>query len=254
VTTTGGKFTYTNQLTSSPKGVKADGDVNISGGTLNISVTGRSDGSEGLESKQNLTIGGGTVYVYAYDDAINAGKSITINGGTVFAHAINNDAIDSNGTMTINGGYVVASGTGVPEGGFDADMPRNFTVNGGTLIGIGGDHTQPNTNSKQNSVIYGSLTAAKDATLTLCNSSGTAVLSYKLHRTLTGMSLFLSDSKLTNGSYTIKADGSEIGSFTVSGTVTTVGTSSGGGMGGGGQQPGGGGPGGPGGGFPGGGW
>lgn len=31
-----------------PKGAKADGNVTISGGKLNISVTGKSDGSEGL--------------------------------------------------------------------------------------------------------------------------------------------------------------------------------------------------------------
>lgn len=53
VVTSGGKYVYNAalDLDSSPKGVKADGEITINGGMLNIQVTGRSDGSEGLESK-----------------------------------------------------------------------------------------------------------------------------------------------------------------------------------------------------------
>ena len=252
ITTTGGKYEYTKDLTASPKGVKADGDIDITGGKLNISVTGVSDGSEGLESKANLTISGGDVYVYAYDDAINAGNSITINAGTVFCHAVNNDGIDSNGTLTINGGTVIASGTNVPEASFDSDDSRNFVVTGGTLIGIGGTGTSPSTSSTQKSVLYGGLTAAKGVTLSVVNSNKEQIMSYKLHRTLTGLTLFMSSPKLQNGSYTVKGNESELGTFTVSGVVTTVGNVSGGGGGqgggptgpGGGGTPGGGGPGG----------
>ena len=104
VTTTGGKYTYSSNLTSSPKGVKADGNITISGGKLNISVTGASDGSEGLESKATLTISGGEIYSYAYDDAINAASAINITGGKVYAYASNNDGIDSNGSLVISGG------------------------------------------------------------------------------------------------------------------------------------------------------
>lgn len=43
----------------------------MNGGVLNIQVTGRSDGSEGLESKSKITINDGELFVYAYDDAIN---------------------------------------------------------------------------------------------------------------------------------------------------------------------------------------
>ena len=102
VTTTGGKYTYSSNLTSSPKGVKADGNITISGGKLNIFVTGASDGSEGLESKATLTISGGEIYSYAYDDAINAASAINITGGKVYAYASNNDGIDSNGDLNVS--------------------------------------------------------------------------------------------------------------------------------------------------------
>ena len=67
----------------------------MNGGVLNIQVTGRSDGSEGLESKSKITINDGELFVYAYDDAINVGGDnpvgIEINGGKIFAFADNND-------------------------------------------------------------------------------------------------------------------------------------------------------------------
>ena len=137
VTTTGGKFYYSQSLTSSPKGVKADGDITISGGKLNISVTGVSDGSEGLESKATLAVTGGEVYVYAYDDAINAASAINISGGKVYAYASNNDGIDSNGSLVISGGLVIGVGTSAPEGGIDCDNSNSFRIDGGTVIGMG---------------------------------------------------------------------------------------------------------------------
>ena len=91
VATSGGKYIYNEalDLDSSPKGVKADGEIIINGGLLNIQVTGKSDGSEGLESKSKITINDGEVFVYAYDDAINVGgdnpTGLEINGGKVFA-------------------------------------------------------------------------------------------------------------------------------------------------------------------------
>lgn len=245
ITTTGGRYVYSeaNGLSASPKGVKAEGDIHITGGRLNISVTGKSDGSEGLESKGNLRIDDGQIDVYAYDDAMNATHSITINGGDVFCHSLNNDGIDSNGTLTITGGLVIASGTNAPDGSFDCDFAQNFAVTGGTLIGIGGECTSPGNASTQNSLLYGGLTASKDAILSIKNASAETILSYQLHRTLTGLTFFASDSKLVNGTYSVHANNTQIGSFTATSLVTTVGTTGGGGGPGGGPNS----PGGPGG-------
>ena len=56
----GGKYVYNaaQDLDSSPKGVRAEGGIIINGGYLNIQVTGRSDGSEGLESKSHTFLQG----------------------------------------------------------------------------------------------------------------------------------------------------------------------------------------------------
>ncbi len=231
VTTTGGKYIYNaaKDLTASPKGVKADGNITIDGGVLNISVTGKSDGSEGLESKAGITINDGEVSVYAYDDAMNAAGDVTINGGKVYCYAVNNDGIDSNGTLNLNGGTVTVSGSGAPESGFDCDRSQWFMVRGGVLVGTGGSSVSPSTSSMQNTVIYNGISAKEGAKLAILNSSDKTVLDYALPRTLNGMSLFFSSPDLVKGTYTVKLDGTKLGTFTVNGVVTTVGSSGGGG-------------------------
>ena len=263
VTTTGGKYYYSQSLTSSPKGVKADGDITISGGKLNISVTGVSDGSEGLESKATLTISGGEVCSYAYDDAINAASAINISGGKVYAYASNNDGIDSNGSLVISGGLVIGVGTSAPESGIDCDNSNSFRIDGGTVIGMGGTmQSNPSSSSAQRSVVYNGVSATKNANICVLDSEGTPVLTFTFPRTMNGASFFFSTPDITLGaSYTVSSGGtlggytdswngwygggtwsggSQVGTFTSSNVVTTVGS---GGFGGGGI-PGGGGPGG----------
>ncbi|MBO5250988.1 MAG: carbohydrate-binding domain-containing protein [Bacteroidaceae bacterium] len=255
VVTTGGKYTYTSDLTSSPKGVKADGDITITDGLLNIYVSGKSDGSEGLESKGTLTINGGEVYVYAYDDAINAASAFNLSGGKVYAYACNNDGVDSNGSMTINGGLLVCSGCSSPEGGIDVDNSNLFKINGGTVVAMGGTlQSSPSSSSSQRSVVYNGLSISKGKNISILDKSGKSILTIEAPRTINGGSLFFSLPDLSvNASYTISSggtisdysdlwngwyqggtwsSGTEVTTFTSGSTVTTIGTSSG--MGGGG--------------------
>lgn len=252
VTTTGGKYVYDEvlDLTSSPKGVKADGDITINGGELNISVIGVSDGSEGLESKSAITVNDGEIYIYAYDDAMNGLTGITVNGGKVYCYAVNNDGIDSNGTLDLAGGLVIASGCAIPEGGFDCDNGNHFKITGGTLIGTGGATVAPSDASTQRTVIYNGIDATQGMKFCILNSSGTPVMTYELPRTMTGMSLFFSSPNLIAGSYTVSvggtlsdvtdmwngwlsgdtwSGGTQLGTFTSNGIVTTVGSNPGGG-------------------------
>ena len=273
VVTSGGKYVYNAalDLDSSPKGVKADGEITINGGLLNIQVTGRSDGSEGLESKSKITVNGGELFVYAYDDAINVGGDspvgMEINGGKIFAFADNNDGIDSNGKLWVNGGLVIASGSGAPEEGLDCDRSQNFIVTGGTLIGTGGAAISTSSSSTQRSVIYNGVQAKTGELFVITDAEGSPVLKYELPRTINGMSLFFSSPDIkSGGTYTVYSGGSlsgnsvnwngwfedgtytagtELGTFSSSSLTTTVGQSNGpgGGPGNGGPGNGGWGPG-----------
>lgn len=255
VTTTGGSFYKSQSLTSSPKGVKAEGNIDIKAGTLNIAVTGKADnfGSpEGLESKAVLTVDGGNIYSYATDDAVNAGSGIAINGGKIFAHSTGNDAIDSNGYLHINGGLVIANGASGAEESLDCDISSQFIINGGTIIGTGGNCMQtPSSSSKQRVVIYRGLSVAKNDLISVLTSSSKPITTYQIPRGMNGMVLFYSSPDIKSGdTFTVSKNGKisdyrdswngwysggtwtggqQIGSFTSSSVVTVVGQNSGGG-------------------------
>ena len=128
----------TSDYKSSPKGIKIDGAINISGGNIYVKTTGKN--GEGIESKKTMEISGGNTTVESYDDGLNASSDLTISGGKVYSHATNNDGIDANGNCYIKGGLIFAIGTSTPEVGIDANSEeqKKLYVTGGTIIAIGG--------------------------------------------------------------------------------------------------------------------
>ena len=137
VVTTGGQFKSNND-TSSPKGIKVDGNLTINGGTIWVRTSGYN--GEGIETKSVLTITGGEVASYAYDDAINSKSDMTISGGYVYAQGQHNDGLDANGNCYIKGGLVYAICSGTPEVAIDANTEggKKLYVTGGTIIAVGG--------------------------------------------------------------------------------------------------------------------
>lgn len=271
VVTSGGKYVYNASLDldSSPKGIKAEGKIVINGGLVNIQVTGRSDGSEGLESKSKITVNDGQVFVYAYDDAINVGGDypvgLEINGGKLFAFADNNDGIDSNGKIWVNGGLIIGSGSAAPEEGLDCDRSENFIVKGGIIIGTGGAAISTSSSSTQRNVVYNGISAQTDSLVVIVDPDGKTILKYKFPRTMSKLALFFSSPDIQSGkTYTVYTGGSisgntenwngwfkdgvydlgkKVGTFTSNGINTTVGQGGGPGGGPGNGKPGGMGPG-----------
>ncbi len=165
IATTGGLLAYINgnenhnytgntdnidsDLTSSPKGIKVDGNVTINAGNITVTTTGNN--AEGIESKSEMTINGGTIFVHAYDDGLNSSSHMYIYGGELTIISSANDAIDSNGNMYFYGGTTIALGGTQPEGGLDANEEEGYTIyfDGGTVFAIGGTNTSPSRNSSQ---------------------------------------------------------------------------------------------------------
>ena len=128
----GGTLTVTVSAAAS-KGVKADGDMKVSGGTINVTTTGNgaydsdekdAKGCAGLKSDGNMTISGGTLTLKSTGTGgkcIKCDGQLTISDGTVSATSTGSQykysssatasakAIKSDGAMTISGGTVNAS-------------------------------------------------------------------------------------------------------------------------------------------------
>ncbi len=137
IVTEGGQYKSNND-TSSPKGIKADGNINISGGAIWVRTNGYN--GEGIETKSTMNISGGEVAVYAYDDAINSKGDMTITGGYVYAQGKNNDGLDANGNIYIKGGLIYAICSGSPEVAIDANTEggKKLYLTGGTVVAVGG--------------------------------------------------------------------------------------------------------------------
>ena len=239
----------------SPKGIKADGKITVSGGQTQVRLEGTGDGTEGIESKSEIHIEAGTVESYSYDDAINSAGNLYIDGRYVYARSYNNDAIDANKNLYINGGVVIAEGAGQPECGLDAAEQYKAYINGGTVIAIGGGMQAIDSSSKQASIAVSASMGMKVGIL----DGSKAILAYTTPSSNCGTALMISSPSFKSGSsYTLRAGcevsggtsfynlttGCTIGSGSQSLDVTAstaVNGSMGGGMGGGGNMGGGGG-------------
>lgn len=190
VSTTGGMYAYVNgkeytnytgntdnldsDLKSSPKGMKADGNVTINGGNISVTTTG--NGAEGIESKAVLTVNDGTIVVNSCDDCLNSSSHMYIKGGDITVVASGNDGIDSNGNLYISGGVIRAFGTSAPECGIDANEEDGYSVifTGGTLLAVGGGNSVPSTAASTQPYVTGSMSVTANSTVTL--KSGSTVL------------------------------------------------------------------------------
>ena len=174
---------------ASSKGIKSDGAIYFLGGDIEVAVHGEGERSEGVEAKRNMYIGGDTkLYVYAYDDALNA-ASLDVSGGRSFLYSVANDAVDSNGALRMAGGLVVADGSSSPEQGVDVDDFSLFSISDGTLVSVGGSMGPSpalplGVGTSVPVATWGGVNAGKGEYLSLAAADGNILFAYRLVRGL----------------------------------------------------------------------
>lgn len=200
---------------SSAKAIKVQGTVVIYGGETTI--TTKTDGAEGLESKTSIDIQGGKHYLACYDDCMNSSGKIFFNGGVTVCYSNGNDAVDSNagtaGAITIGNGVAFAYTTrGAPEEGFDCDNNSYIRITG-TGIGIsaggaqgGGSSSSTISNAQQG---YAFLTSTISYTAnryyTLSDASGNNLVTYSFQASISSsLSLLTATGMVKNSTYYIK--------------------------------------------------
>ncbi len=205
----------------SAKAIKADGDICLHSGTLQI--TTQAYGAEGIESKGNLYINNGMLHITAHDDAMNATGRIIVNGGDITVISTGNDAIDSNdrgyGAYTQTGGRMAAlSLAGDPEEGIDCDQSP-LAISGGTLFtaggSMGGHVSMPNERTaKQPVALLEGFTLGEGEQLTL-HSADSLLLTYRMPATIRRSYSLMSTPALSIGNdYRVALEGLMLATYT----------------------------------------
>ena len=128
VTVTGGNGTYTNTAGTTdnyaPTCISADRNINVSGGSTTLNV--KADSAKGFKSDANTTISGGTV------TGTLTGKTIVVNYDPSHCALIKCD-----GNYTQNGGTINATHSGVGGKGISVDGVATFNAGNVTITTSG---------------------------------------------------------------------------------------------------------------------
>lgn len=235
-------------LASGDDGIHADLALEINGGTIDITQS-----YEGMESK-SITINDGTITVTSSDDGFNAAGGIGgggmmvgdyylyINGGYIVLNS-GGDGFDSNGIAQMTAGVLIVHGPTDNRNGA-IDVNGSFDVIGGLLVAAGssGMAEAPSETSTQYSMRLNFDAALPAGTLVHIQSSdGNEIITFMAAKQF--QSIVVSSPELSAGiTYDVYTGGRASGvandglypagsysggslhtSFTVSGTVTSLG-------------------------------
>lgn len=213
---------------SDAKGIKADGDITVESGTLQIIKS-----FEGLESKNaSVRILGGKVNVNATNDGVNAATLLSVEGGALYV-TTGGDGLDSGGNIHVKGGTTVICGS--PSNAFaPMDVPDGceILVDGGFLLAYGSlSAVQYPAQKSAQSFLGTSVSLKKDVPYALRDQNGNTLVTFTPGEnalTLCFSSEALAAGKYTlfsgvtpegtptGGVYTSSTGGEEVATFTVS--------------------------------------
>lgn len=138
-----GASSSTDSDTASAKGIKANGNLTISGGTLSLDCA-----DDAVHSNADISISNGNLTIATGDDGIHADSSLKISGGTInvtesYEGIEGLEITVSGGTISVvssDDGFNAAGGNdssgyggGMQQDNFSADSDAKITISGGKI-------------------------------------------------------------------------------------------------------------------------
>ncbi|MDR1738494.1 MAG: carbohydrate-binding domain-containing protein [Candidatus Symbiothrix sp.] len=111
--------------TNHAAGLKSKDNITISGGELTITATSTATGGRGISADKDINITGGTINIST------AGNGGTYTGTTGVTDSYSSACIKSDGMLSITGGVITCQSSGSGSKGLSAD--GNISITGGTI-------------------------------------------------------------------------------------------------------------------------
>lgn len=199
------------QVTESYEGLEAlhlsleGGEISLTASDDGINAAGGTD-SSGTEGGRDGQFGDGRG---EFGGSGSSEGTISITGGTLYIHA-SGDGIDANGSLTISGGYTVVAGSNQGDTA-TLDYDTTAVITGGTFIGTGASGMAQTFSDSEQGVVAVSVGSQLAGTeILLSDASGNTLIQYTPD--LDFSVVILSSPELVSGeTYTLA-----VGSFSVS--------------------------------------
>lgn len=221
------------EISSGDDAIHADNNILINSGTINI--TKSYEGIESnyikinngkvsvIASDDGINVSGGNSEGMMREGtsgtvADNA-RQLIINGGTIYVKA-QGDGLDANGSIVINGGDITVVGT-TSNGNGALDYDQICNVNGGTLIvyGATGMWQNPSTSSAQYTICFGTSGNSGDKII-LKDSNGNEIVNFEAENSYGAITVSCPELK-KGETYTLYVNGTEKSTQELTSIVTS---------------------------------
>lgn len=125
-------------LSTYPHVLKADADLRVMGGQLNLAASLNSEKAAVLKSNACILMAGGELFAYAGDDVLNA-VDIHFRGGRSFLYSVNNDVLDADREILLEDGLILANAANPFQSSMTAPLMR---LDGAILLALSGSMSQ----------------------------------------------------------------------------------------------------------------
>lgn len=197
-------------ITQSYEGLEAL-DITFAGGSVSIQSTDDGINAAGGTDSSGTTGGRDAMYGGGMGGGMssNSNGSIIITGGSIFMYA-QGDGLDANGTIEITGGSIIVTG---PTQGDTAilDYDLTATITGGTFIGVGSTMMAQTFSNGDQGTMAVQASGNSGTAISIKDSDGNEIISYTPETSF--QCVIISTPDLVKGeSYTIYV-GSQSGTF-----------------------------------------
>lgn len=177
ITSKGCRYVYNDAVHSSPSGLKADNNITILDGTVNVGMFGDDANSDAIDAGNELRIGGGQTYCYAFGNGLYAKNHVYMAGGYVYSLSEKVEAVQSDKAIEISGGYTIAHSPRATASQSGAASRAVTKVKNAVVIAAGGNVlTSPDMSQSANVAVIPSVTVKANQPFSVTTADGSKSL------------------------------------------------------------------------------